>query len=133
VTIVPAAPGIFTVTQNGQGQAAIVNQDGSLSTPTPDGTYVQVYGTGFGAYGAPGADGFTRLTGSVTATLGGVPLTVQFAGQAPGYTAGLQQINLVLPANVPAGPQPLVLKIGGAQTQAGVTLQVAASGATAEQ
>jgi uncharacterized protein (TIGR03437 family) len=66
VPIVGAAPGIFTVTQNGTGQVAIVNQDGSLSTPTPAGTYVQVYGTGFGPYSPPGADGLKRPAGRRT-------------------------------------------------------------------
>src|SRR6202020_695940 len=38
------APAIFTVGQNGGGQAASVNQDGSLATPAPPGTDIQIYG-----------------------------------------------------------------------------------------
>jgi uncharacterized protein (TIGR03437 family) len=124
VPIAGAAPGVFTVTQNGAGQAAIVNQDGSLSAPAPAGTVVQVYGTGFGPYNPPSADGLTRLAGTVTATLGGVPLTVLYAGEAPGWTTGLQQIDAMIPAGLAPGTAPLVLQVGAAQSQAGVTLTV---------
>jgi uncharacterized protein (TIGR03437 family) len=120
VAIANAAPGVFTAAQNGTGQAAIVNQDGSLSAPAPAGTYVQVYGTGFGPYNAPGADGLLRLAGTVTATLGGVPATVLYAGQAPGWTPGLQQIDVLIPAGAASGP--LALKVGAATSQTGVTL-----------
>ena len=124
IPAVGAAPGIFTVTRNGTGQAAILNQDGSLSTPTPAGTYVQVYGTGFGPYGPPGADGLKRLAGTVTATLGGAPVTELYAGEAPGWTAGLQQIDVTIPAGTAPGAGPLVLWAGTAQAHGAVTLMV---------
>ena len=37
-----------------------------------------------------------------TALVGGVPAQVTFAGQAPGYP-GVNQINIVIPANAPTG------------------------------
>jgi len=41
-------------------------------------------------------------------------------GEAPGYTAGLQQIDIRIPANAPHGPSvPLVSTVGGANTAAG--------------
>ena len=70
-----------------------------------------------------------RLASTVTASLVGatiIPLTVQYAGEAPTETSGLQQINLFIPANVPAGPQQLILQAGNAQTQTGVTITVLA-------
>ena len=85
---------------------------------------MQVYGTGFGPYNAPGADGLMRLAGTVTATLGGVPLAVLYAGEAPGWTPGLQQIDVMIPASATPGAGLLVLRVGTAQTQDGVTLMV---------
>jgi uncharacterized protein (TIGR03437 family) len=135
IPVMSVAPGIFTVGENGQGQAASVNQDGSISTPTPAGTYLEIFGTGFGSYNPPGADGLQRLVATVTATLvenpgtanaTSIPLTVQYSGAAPEETSGLQQINVLIPANAPAGPQQLLLQVGNAQTQVGVTITVKA-------
>ena len=65
----------------------------------------------------------------VTAKLGtvAIPLTVVYAGEAPGYTKSLQQINLLLPADAPSGAQQLVLTVGTAQTQSGITLRIGAA------
>jgi len=65
---------------------------------------IQLYGTGFGLYAPVSADGLTRMALTVTATVGGVPAQVLFAGQAPGYTPGWQQIDILIPANAPVGP-----------------------------
>ena len=47
VPVAPTSPGIFTAGESGTGQASIVNQNGSIATPTPAGTYIEVFGTGF--------------------------------------------------------------------------------------
>jgi uncharacterized protein (TIGR03437 family) len=118
-------PAIFTVGQNGSGQAAIVNQDGSLGAATPPGTYIQIYGTGFGMLKPAGPDGLCWLELPVTATVGGMPAKVLFAGQAPGSTTGLQQINVMIPMDAPRGAAvPLQLTIGGANTPVGITLTI---------
>jgi uncharacterized protein (TIGR03437 family) len=70
------------------------------------------------------ADGLQRLVQSVTAAVGGIQATVQYAGRAPGFTAGLQQINVLLPTNAPHGAAVLVLTVGGVDTQAGVTVVI---------
>jgi uncharacterized protein (TIGR03437 family) len=126
LAIVATAPALFTATQDDKGQAAVVNQDGSLSREAPAGTYLQLYGTGFGAYRSPDADGLRRLALPVSATLGGVPLKVLCAGEAPGYTPGLQQINVMLPPDLRLGALPIVLEVGSAQTQPAVALTVVA-------
>jgi uncharacterized protein (TIGR03437 family) len=41
---------------------------------------------------------------------------VQFSGLAPGFV-GLYQVNAVVPADAPAGIQPLVVSIGGVSSQ----------------
>jgi uncharacterized protein (TIGR03437 family) len=119
------APAIFTVGQNGTGQAAIVNPDGSTATAASPGSTIQIFGTGFGMLGPAGSDGLRHLLLPVTATIGDRPATVLFAGEAPGTTTGLQQINVEIPANAPAGPAiPLQLTVGGVNTAAGVTLAI---------
>jgi uncharacterized protein (TIGR03437 family) len=102
-----------------------VNQDGSLGAATPPGTYIQIYGTGFGMLKPAGPDGLCWLELPVTATVGGMPAKVLFAGQAPGSTTGLQQINVMIPMDAPRGAAvPLQLTIGGANTPVGITLTI---------
>lgn len=124
VPIAAVSPALFTVSQDGTGQAAVVNQDGSIDKPSPAGTVIELYGTGFGAYGLPGSDGLMRMAQTVTATIGGAAAQVLYAGQAPGNTLGLQQINVLIPANTASGTQPLQLTIGGAATQSALTVTI---------
>jgi uncharacterized protein (TIGR03437 family) len=50
---------------------------------------------------------------------------VVYAGEAPGYTRGLQQIDFVIPQNAPSGAAvPVRLVVGGISTQTGVTLAI---------
>jgi uncharacterized protein (TIGR03437 family) len=59
----------------------------------------------------------------VTATIGGVSASVQFAGLTPGFT-GLYQVNLTIPGGVtPGDATALVLTVGGQVSQP-VTLAV---------
>ena len=82
-----------------------------------------VYGTGFGVANPPGQDGLSWLAAAVDATIGGLPVT--FAGLAPGYTAGLQQINLRIPDGCPTGAAvPIRLELGGHNNQMGTTIAV---------
>ena len=125
IPVLKLAPAIFTVGQDGTGQAATVNQNGTLATAAPPGSDIEIYGTGFGTLNPPGSDGLRHLALPVTATIGGIPATVLYAGEAPGFTTGLQQINVQIPANAPAGPAvPLQLTVGGVSTPVGVTLAI---------
>jgi uncharacterized protein (TIGR03437 family) len=138
VPVVSAVPGIFTVDYSGKGPGAILNQDGTLnsaSNPAAPGSYVFVYGTGEGQTNPPGADG--TLDGSpapqpvqkVTGTIGGISATVQYAGGSPGLVAGVVQVNLLVPQTVtPGNAVPVVINVGGANSQAGVTIAVRGSG-----
>ncbi|MGA2215595.1 MAG: IPT/TIG domain-containing protein, partial [Bryobacteraceae bacterium] len=112
--VASAAPGIFT-TARGTGQAAAVNYPGgslnSASNPAPCGTIVSLYATGQGA-----------SSGQATLTVGGYQAQLWYAGPAPGFP-GLMQINAQIPCGFLApGIQPVVLSIGGASSQAGVTI-----------
>ena len=51
-----------------------------------------------------------------SATVGGVPAEIQFAGLAPGC-AGLAQMNLKVPP-LPAGIYPVIVKMGGVASNA---------------
>lgn len=126
LTIGAAAPGLFSTFQNGQGQAAALNQDNSqnLGTrPAARGSVIQIFAAGAGATtpvldtgAAAPMNGspliFTQL--QPTVTIGGKNAAVQFSGLAPGFV-GLWQINAVVPADVTPGPTvPLYVTIGGA-------------------
>ena len=128
VDIAEASPALFTTTQTGVGQAAVLNASGAANgsvAPSIRGTYVAVFGTGFGSANAPGTDGLSRLVQPVTATLGGVPAQVVFAGLAPESTRGLQQINILVPDDCPVGPAvPIRLRAGTYSTQPGTTIAI---------
>jgi uncharacterized protein (TIGR03437 family) len=135
--VADSAPGIFTLNQSGAGPGAILNQDysvNSASNPAAKGSVVILYATGQGA-GSPAypdgaltpADGSGLsypLTQPVTATVGGRAAQVLYAGSAPGFVAGAFQVNVQLPADVASGNQAVVLTVGGASSQANVTLAV---------
>jgi uncharacterized protein (TIGR03437 family) len=120
-----AAPALFTATATGTGSAAVVNQDGSIDTAAPAGSVIQLYGTGFGLLEPSGADGLSHLARPVTAMIGGVSAQVLFAGQSPGFTPGLQQVNVVVPSGIKAAAAvPISLSVDGVATQAAVTIGV---------
>jgi len=61
----------------------------------------------------------------VTATIGGRPASVIYAGPSPGLIWGLTQVNVIIPADAPTGPAvPIVITFGNRPTQAGVTIAV---------
>jgi uncharacterized protein (TIGR03437 family) len=134
VPVAAAVPGIFTTSASGSGQGAILNQDGSLNgpnNPAPAGSYVFVFATGEGQTNPTGMDG--SLDGvpapnpllPVTATIGGVNATVQYAGGVPSLVAGVLQVNVKVPQGVKSGGTvPIIISIGGVASQANVTLAV---------
>jgi uncharacterized protein (TIGR03437 family) len=52
-----------------------------------------------------------------TVTIGGKPASVEFWGLAP-YNVGLYQLNVVVPADVEVGPQPVVITVNGVSSKA---------------
>ncbi len=112
--VVAAAPGIFTTSDSGSGQAAVLNQDSSVNTasnPAARGSIVSVYLTGVGALSPSIADGslgprmppFSAPVANISATIGGINAPVVFAGQAPGLIAGATQVNIQIPQDAPVG------------------------------
>jgi uncharacterized protein (TIGR03437 family) len=110
-----------------------VNQDGrvnSASAPARRGQVLVIYATGQGAVSPSVEDGVAAPAVPLAVTpslpevsVGGRPAVVQFSGLAPGF-AGLWQINVVIPADAPAGAAaPLVITQGLASRPLSVALQ----------
>jgi uncharacterized protein (TIGR03437 family) len=60
-----------------------------------------------------------------SATVDGVAATVTYCGEAPGSTAGLVQVNVQIPQSLTqTGAVPILVKIGNAVSQSGVTVAV---------
>ena len=131
VQINPVAPGLFTANSSGRGVPAAVAErilaNGSRSTvpvaafdqtqnqfvPVPidlgtaaDQVFLAAFGTGFR---------FRSALTAVTATIGGTPAEVSFAG-AQGDFVGLDQANIRIPFSlVGRGEVDVVLTVDGAQ------------------
>ena len=128
------SPGIFSVDGSGKGLGAVLNQDGRPNGPgNPEriGNVLQVYATGLGdsspavatGAAAPGDPPSTNVN-PPQVTIDGKAASAVFSGRAPG-AAGLDQINVVIPAGVTTGsPVPLVLT-AGANVSNTVTVYIA--------
>jgi uncharacterized protein (TIGR03437 family) len=70
------------------------------------------------------ATGQGSSPGTVILTVGGYQAQLLYAGPAPGFP-GLMQINALIPGGfLGPGIQPVVLTIGGAASQTGVTIAI---------
>jgi uncharacterized protein (TIGR03437 family) len=104
--------GPYVVAQHGVGNGLVgpANLYPGSSTPVEPGETVVLYANGFGPISPAVSVGSVSQTGTLnplpTVSIGGIPANVIYAGinGAP----GLFQINVVVPANVPAGDNPLV-------------------------
>jgi len=131
--VAKAQPAIFTSAQNGQGQAAAVNQSGTVNgvnARAPRGSFISLYCTGLGAVNPQVPAGqmapttvLSHTVSPVTATVGGIQAEVQFAGLAPGYT-GLYQVNVRIPDGVPGGSETEVILETNGQTSPPVTIAI---------
>jgi uncharacterized protein (TIGR03437 family) len=131
--VAPSAPGLYTANQQGSGQAAALNQDGSYNStgsPAAAGSVVVLYGTGEGATVPAVLDGTVANSVvpkpqlPVSVTIGSLPATAQYAGAAPGFVAGALQLNVMIPEGVPAGNAAVVVTVGTVTSRAGVTVAV---------
>jgi uncharacterized protein (TIGR03437 family) len=132
IQVSAVSPGLFMIP--GGQHAAAQNQDLSVnspSRPTPSGGVIVLYSTGGGVTDQTIATGAgspfsppANLLASVTANVGTQAAKVVFAGMTPG-TAGLAQVNIVVPATgpdgqpLPPGDYPVVLTVDGVKSNAG--------------
>ena len=131
--VAQAIPSLLTSNSSGFGQAAALNQDLSInlpSNPEAAGNVIVLYGSGFGPTHPVALDGtiyfapLPELNYSVTANVGDLPASVQYAGPAPGLVAGVMQFNVVIPSGVGTGAVPIVLTVNQATTQANTTVSL---------
>lgn len=131
--VVEAAPGLFTTAGTGRGQVTASNSDltaNSLANPAARGSIITVYGTGEGQTEPLGQDGriistdLRRPLLQVTATIGGRPATVTYAGSASTQVSGIFQANILIPEDIEPGSVPIQLQVGGVATQPGITIVV---------
>lgn len=128
------SPALFMFDPLGGKYVAAVRSDGQflgppnlysgLTVPAKGGDTVLLFGTGFGPTNPAATigqtvDGAPPTANTVTATIGGVPAPVLFAGLvAPGE----YQFNVVVPSGLPPGDKLVVLSVGGVSTQASAYL-----------
>jgi len=134
------APGIFTLTETGSGQGAVLNQDNKVNgpgNPAAIGSVIQIFGTGQGqvspavADGSPASSSPTSNTVAVWTTnaqtcfatqpsmcvaIGGAFGNISYSGLAPG-AVGLWQINVAIPSGITTGNAvPVRVVIDGASS-----------------
>jgi len=134
VPIAAAAPALFTTDFSGKGQVAAINEGNpatinSAAHPANAGQFVELYATGGGptspaSQDAAIATGPYNLTQTTNVTIGGKTAVVAYAGSAPGSPNGVVQINVQIPAGLPAGPAAVLVQIGAATSPAGATIAV---------
>jgi len=136
VAVTATSPAIFSASQGGGGQGAILNANNtpnSSTNPAAKGSVVAIYATGEGQLTPAGITGsvtsstgptFPKPVGNVSVTIGGVAAAIQYAGEAPGLVSGVIQINAVIPQGVTSGNLPVVLTIGNNSSPANVTVAV---------
>ena len=106
----------------GNNRAVVVNQNGSVNSPTDMaavGDEVVAYFTGGGPVnspskpvtGSPAGNGLAPITGQATAMVGAVPATIRYVGLTPG-AIGLYQMNFLVP-QIAKGTYAVTLTIAG--------------------
>lgn len=136
VAIVEFSPGLFTVSQTGNGPAVVQNYESAveqplntLTHPASPGQYLVLWGTGLGPIDGP--DNVSPPAGNlredVAVWIGTVEVPAEYAGRSPEFP-GVDQINVRIPddGSIEMGCyQDLGIKIGdygfGAQTSVSIS------------
>lgn len=135
--LVPGAPGAFTVSGLGSGQAivVVVNPDGteylvSQAQPAHPGSVIVLYCTGLGGVQTSIPTGVAApltplapATDTVSLTIGSASAQVLFAGLVP-TLSGLYQVNAIIPAGTTGDNVPLVLTAAGLAGPSSATIPI---------
>jgi uncharacterized protein (TIGR03437 family) len=136
VEVVPYDFALFSLDGSGLGQAAALNQDGSINSidnPAPRGSIVVLYGTGAGVTVPPSTDDalapladFPEPAEPIQVLFNRAYTEVLYAGPAPGLVNGVVQINMRIPEDLPADPAeiPINVVIGGSQYVSPATIAI---------
>ena len=131
VAVAPAAPALLTFDASGAGQAAAINQDGTINSPAhpaEQGSIISLYAVGVRA--TTDGDGAiataAQNVSGVQVSVGTSPQLsrVPYAGPSPGSISALTQINVELPKGVTGDQVPVWVLIGGLTSQAGMTIAI---------
>lgn len=125
---------LFSLSGSGRGQAAALNQDGSLNgrdNPAEPGSIVVLYGAGAGVTAPASVDGelapfedLPRIAAAVAVSFGEQLAEVLYAGSAPGLVNGVVQINVRLPEDLSSGVQPVDVTVNGLPSLSRPTIRV---------
>jgi uncharacterized protein (TIGR03437 family) len=133
LNVAAASPGIFTLAGSGTGDAALLNQDGSINAPTnpaAKGSVISFYATGAGQTNPAGVTGQVATSplpvvkSTVQVTIGGQSAQIFYAGNASGLLSSVVQVNAQVPAGTATGNMALVVNVGGTTSQPGVIVWV---------
>jgi uncharacterized protein (TIGR03437 family) len=111
IQVTPSAPGIYADSSGNVKPMATVQAGNSLIlTMTGDGLTNPTIPDGY----APSASGSMAFKPALpfTLTIGGVPAFLTNYGIAAG-AYGVTTLDVTIPASTPAGPQPVVVTVGG--------------------
>jgi uncharacterized protein (TIGR03437 family) len=135
VTDVPVqalVPEIFTA--DASGQAAAVNEDGTVNTAEngiEPGKIIILYATGEGVVSPGQPDGkvirdeLSRPMEPVSVQINGQEAEVLYAGSAPMMPSGVMQLNVRTPADLARGSRPtVVLKVGSVSSRGPASITI---------
>jgi uncharacterized protein (TIGR03437 family) len=120
--VVASSPGVFAITNTDYS----VN---SPSNPAPAGGAVVLYGTGEGQTTPAGIDGGVNISTypkpvlPVTAKIAGQNAQILYYGAAPGFVAGVLQVDVQIPPGV-TGTVPIQLSVGTTSTPQNLMISV---------
>lgn len=132
------SPGLFQYTEAGTGLrlvAAEIFRGGQRiglhgsNRRVQAGDVLELYANGLGPVtggnppsgtATPGDRLYTTQT-APTVLINGTPVPVEFSGLASGFVA-LYQVNISIPAGIPAGERDIIIRIGGVDSSAGKIL-----------
>lgn len=124
--VAASAPSLFTLDQSGKGNAvaldALTFAQGPFNATRGQGlpNIIALFGTGLGA---DATDTDANVAANVRVLLDDQPVTVSYAGRAPGFV-GLNQLNIVLPLGIGSGAHKLqVTRDGIASNLVSITIR----------
>ena len=127
-----STPAIFSLDSSGAGPGAILNQNGTINSPQHPariGSTIVFYATGLGQTNPASEDGEIASSAKdaklpiaslpVSVVISGTNAKVAYAGAAPGFVAGVFQVNVVIPPNIYTDTAiPMVIQAGDQISQA---------------